>query len=534
MSQSQPKSNRGEFALKRPTDASTCWSINDSSTINIYADNNRTLRLFYSIYEFEPRKQLQPGSRLSSTLMIISSMVGGGALALPYAMYNSGFCFALLYFIVYGFIASWTVYAVIIVGQKTNAKTFYGIAKVLWSERVAIVIEILMVLLLALASVAYLTMVKNLLPWALKVILHTDEDETVTSAKFLLPLVTIVVIWPLALMRKVSALRYASLCGFCFVIYLVVVIVVNFFDNCDTYGTGCFTERLTVPSIWMQMDFYGIGWTGHMFTIPMIIGSYTAHPTVLSIYVELRKKSPKDMWSVIWIGHCVTALMYICLSSFGYFTFLSTTKPNLLLNNYHHNILVIFGSIGFCAVSTAAVPLFTQANRRSITTLYFDLFGKETTRYSPLLSKRDKVIFSSKDEEAEHNEKVGSKMLLTPGESAFGTRRTHSVKSAKNLAEFERMLPMWANFIITFILLTIEVSISLYMTSIGTVLAFSGMLPFPIVCYVFPTLALWKLHAHYPDDEDINFKLLLISTTSTLLVCVLGVIGLLVKFKVLD
>jgi len=273
-----------------------------------------------------------------------------------------------------------------------------------------------------------------------------------------------------------------------------------------------------------------------MFTIPMIIGSYTAHPTVLSIYIELCKKSPKDMWLVICIGHSVTALMYIFLSSFGYFTFLSTTKPNLLLNDYHHNFLVIFGAIGFCAVSTAAVPLFTQANRRSITTLYFDLFGKKTTQYSPFLSNYDKKIFSSEDEEAEHNRKVGSKVLLSPdlASESFGKHRTHSVQSPKNLAEFERMLPYWANFIITFSLLTIEVSISLYMTNIGTVLAFSGMLPFPIVCYVFPTLALWKLKANYPEDEDINFKLLFISTTATLLVCVLGLIGLLVKFKVLN
>jgi len=529
MSQSQPRSNRRQ----RQSDASKCYSINNGSTINNYVDSNLPARLFYSIHGFDPRKQLQPGSKLSSTLTIVSSMVGGGALALPYAMYNSGFCFTLLYFVIFGFITTWTVYGVIVVGQKTNAKTYYDIAKVLWNERVAIVIEILMVLLLALASVAYLTMVKNLVPWALKVIF---DDKTVTSGNFLLPLVTVVVILPLALMRKVSALRYVSLCGFCFVIYLIVVIVLIFFENCDTYGMGCWTSKPTVPSIWSQMDIWGIGWTGHMFTIPLIIGSYTAHPTVLSIYIELEKKSPKDMWLVIWIGHTVTALMYMCLSSFGYFTFLSTSKPNLLLNDYHYNFFVILGAIGFCAVSTSAVPLFTQANRRSITTLYFDLFVKKTTQYSPLLCNRDKEPFSSEGDEAQHNLEADLKMLLnhdTVSKPTLGKQRSHIVKSQKNQADFEQMLPRWTNFIITISLLTIEVFISLYMSNIGTVLAFAGMLPFPLICYVFPALALWKLHAQYPENEDINFKLLFICTTSTVLVCVLGFIGLLVQFKVI-
>jgi len=521
MDQSQPNSIRG------------CHSVNCSETNKNYADNNPILvRLIYALQGLDPRKQLQPGSKRSSTLTIVSSMLGGGALALPNAMYNSGFCFTLLYFLIWGSIATWTVYGVIVVGHKTNAKTFYDIAKVLYSDKVAIVIEILMVFLLAFASVAYLTMVKNLLPWALKVLLHTDEGNTWTCANFLLPIVTIVVISPMALMRKVSALRYVSLCGFCFVIYLIVVIVFIFFDNCDTYGHGCLTNKFATPSIWTQMDFWGIGWTGHMYTIPLIIGSYTAHPTVLSIYTELQKKSAKDMWVIIWTGHTLTALMYICLSSFGYFTFLSNTEPNILLNEYQKNFFIMFGAIGFCAVSTSAVPLFTQANRRSITTLYFDFFGKETTQDAPLLRDCEKSSFFCDGEEAELSLKSGLKMLSIP-EPAIREQQSQSVKCPKKMDKLERRLPMWGNLIITFGLLTIEVSISLYMSNVGSVLAFIGMLPYPLVCYVFPTLALWKLHAYYPEDEDINCQLLFIVTTSTLLVCAFGLIGLLVHFEVL-
>jgi len=534
-----PMDRNKDVITWRLKNTSETYSINDASTVKNHSVNNPTasqspvVRLLDSVKWLDPRKQLKSGSKRASTLTLVTSMVGGGVLALPYGMYNSGFFFTSLYFVIIGSIAIWTVYGVILVGQKTNSKTYYDIAKVLFSGRVAILIEIVMVLILVLASVAYLTMVKNVLPRALQVILNTDEGNTWTSANFLLPLVAVFVISPLSLMRKVAALRYASLCGFSFVLYLIVVVALKFFDYCDKYGSGCLTSNPTVPSVWTQMNFYGIGWTGHMYTIPLIIGSYTAHPTVLPIYIELQKKSPKDMWVVILVGHSLTALVFFGLSAFGYFTFLSDTKPNFLLNDYHHNFLVIFGAVGFCLVCILAIPLFTQANRRSITTLYFEHFGKETRLKKPLLFNHQKLSFSCENEEGKPNLISSPGMVVTPA-LACAAELPQPIKSPKNLAVFERKLPMWANLIITFGFLAIEVSVSLYMSNIGVVLAFIGMSCYPLGCYLFPTLALWKLHAQYPKDEDINCKLLFIVTTSTVIVCILGLIGLLVEFQVIS
>jgi len=538
MNQTPTNHRYQEIRSKRIPNASENFSINNPSTAKNCSVNYLTTTrspvviLLDSAKRLDPREQLKPGSKRASTLTLVTSMVGGGVLALPYGMYKSGFVTTSLYFFIIGFVASWTAYGLILAGQKTGAKTFYDIAKVLFSGKLAILIELNMIFILVLACVAYLTMVKNLLPWALQVILHTDEDNIWIGSNFLLPLVTVVVILPLALMRKVAALRYASLCGFSCVIYLLVVIALKFFDYCDTYGFGCLTGKPTAPSVWTQMDYYGIGWTGHMYTIPLIICSYTAHPTVLPIYIELQKKSPKDMWVIIVIGHFLAGSVYFGLSSFGYCTFLSNTKPNFLLNDYHENFLVIFGALGFCFVCLLAIPLFTQANRRSITTLYFDHFGKKIQLKKPLLFDQEKASFSSESEEGEP-ERSGSKMLVTPEKTLSGDQR-QSVTGSEKSVQFERKLPMWANFIITFGFLAIEVYISLYISNMGAALAFMGMSAYPVGCYLFPTLALWKLHLQNPEDEDINYKLLFIVTNSTAVVCVLAFIGLLVEFKVLS
>jgi len=502
-------------------------------------DYRRESSPLYKLYDsakmLDPRKQLKPGSKRASTLTVITSMVGGGTLALPYAMKHSGLIPTLIYFPLFSAMCVWSLHGVILVGQKTKANTFYDIAKALYGTKVAIVIELLLVSILMLAAVAYLTMVKNLLPYSLRIIFHTDVDCFWTDKDFLIPALTFIVISPLALMPKVAALRYASLCGFCLVVYLTIVTVYTFFDYCNKpYGNGCLTSSHTKPSVFENVDLWGVNWVGHMYTIPLIISSYAAHPTVLPIYIELRRKSPKDMWVVMVTGLTISALLYMVLASFGYFTFLSDTDPNYLLNEYHHNVAVTFASVGLCLVCSLAIPLFIHAKRRSITTLYFNHFAKKNTIENPLLQNRRRV--SGEDgsnwdsEESETDLHTGSRMVETP-ELAFAKHRSDNVKT--NPCKPTQSLPCFANLIITFGFLISEATVSLYVSNIGAVLGFIGSTNFPVCCYVFPAFALWKLRAQNPDDKDIDNRLLLIVTSSAVIVCVLGVLGLLEEFKVI-
>jgi len=492
-------------------------------------------KLFDSAKMLDPRKQLKPGSKRASTLTVITSMVGGGTLALPYAMKHSGLIPTLIYFPLISSMCAWSLHCVILIGQKTNANTFYDIANVLFGTKVAIVIELLLVSILMLASVGYLTMVKNLLPYSLRIIFHTDVDCFWTGKEFLIPALTFVVISPLALMPKVAALRYASLCGFCLVFYLTIVTVYTYFDYCNKpYGHGCLTSSHTEPSVFENVDLWGVNWVGHMYTIPLIISSFSAHPCVLPIYIELRQKSPKDMWVVMVTGLTIAALVYMVLATFGYFTFLSDTDPNYLLNEYHHNVAVTFASVGLCLVCSLAIPLFIHAKRRSITTLYFNHFAKKDTIENPLLWNRHRVegeVSSNwETQESESDFLSGSRMVETP-ELAFAGRRPDNVKTKPSKPT--QSLPCFANLIITYGFLIFEASVSLYVSNIGVVQGLIGSTNFPICCYVFPAFALWKLRAQNPDDKDIDNRLLFIVTSSAVIVSILAVLGLLEEFKVI-
>lgn len=654
--------DRIQYVNEQPTSGRDLSSSAENST----NEPNGFLQLVGSAYDsakkLDPRKQLKPGSKRASTLTVITSMVGGGTLALPQCMLKSGLPCTIVYFVVCATMCAWSLHGLILVGQKTKSNSFYDIAKRLFGKKVAVIVELLLILNLMLAAIAYLTMVKNLLPKALQIELHTTDSNPWTSSTFLVPVMAVLVVSPLALMPKVGALRYASLCGFCLVIYLACITVYTFFDYCDqSFGYGCFSKpypeqstptvsatireqypgtnenmtingkyssidksggltatmifednmkvgfsvsgpvivncavdnynilnstillsmnnisesclqhlssnnitlkqikystdtrwiivsvdynlsaismRLTKDAIWNSMDLYGLSWTGHFYTIPIIISSYAAHPTVLPIYIELQRKSPKDMWIVVITGLSISTVIYCMLATFGYFTFLADTAADYLLNDYHHDIAVVLAAVGLCLVCSLAIPLFIHAKRRSITTLFYNHFAKKKKVKSKLHerlinnSQKSGVRSDDSNSESEYCSQIGPGLVETP-EIAFAKHRPKLVRINSERLNPPQHLPLWGNFLVTFLLLSIEAIISLYVNNIGVVMTLLGSTTFPVCCYVFPTFALWKVHKQNPLDKDIDNKLLIIVTGSTILVSISGVLGLLEQFGLL-
>jgi len=664
--------DRLQYVNERPTSGRDL----SSSTENPHEPNG-FLQLVGSAYDsakkLDPRKQLKPGSKRASTLTVITSMVGGGTLALPQCMLESGLPCTITYFVICATMCAWSLHSLILVGSKTKANSFYDIAKRLFGKKVAVAIEVLLIINLMLAAIAYLVMVKNLLPKALQIELHTTDSNPWTSSTFLVPGIAVLIVSPLALMPKVGALRYASLCGFCLVIYLTCITVYTFFEYCDqSFGYGClyksyaevpagtvsttFKEQhlrtyedisqdltndknitihgkyssannqqglsatmafeenmkvafsvagpvsincavdsynilsngtislsvnklnenclqnlasnnvtlerikysteskwitvsaiyklnavsimLTKDTVWNSMDFYGLSWTGHFYTIPIIISSYAAHPTVLPIYIELQRKSPKDMWIVVVTGLSIATIIYCVLATFGYFTFLSDTAANYLLNNYHHDIAVVLAAVGLCLVCSLAIPLFLHAKRRSITILYYNHFSKKKNAKSVLrerlINNPEKVGSRSDDSnsESEFSAQATPVLVETP-ELAFAKHRPKLQRINSERRKPPKHLPLWGNFLATFVLLSFEAIISLYVKNIGVVMTLLGSTTFPLCCYVFPTCALWKVRKLKPLDKDIDNKLLIIVTASTALVSAIGVLGLLEQFGLL-
>jgi len=502
------------------TPRSEIFSPRSSFTVQTFVNSAMLLK---------SRIQLQPGSRRASTLTVITSMVGAGILALPYAMMRSGILPTVCYIIIIAIMCAWALHALIIVGQHLGAHSFYDIADVLFGRTVAIVVELLIIANLILVSVAYLTMIKNILPLILHILTHSSSFWD--SRFFVVPLVTFVIILFLALKRRVAALRYTSLLGLLLVCYLTVITIVKFAQYCGGACTGWFVYEPSAISSnsatesHPTYDFLGVklwesSWRGHFYTLPIILTSYAAQPTVLPIYIELQSRSPTEMWIVISSGLTVAALLYITLSLFGYLTFLSKTEPNYLMSDYHGDLAIVIAGLGLCLVTSLGVPLMIHAVRRSIIALYYA--PHMSTEYmdirKPLLNATDGEYWGS----GSFVDVTRKQSLVETPEYTFAFRRPKFMRDI--IKSSSKQLPLCAHLSVTLGILIVVCFAALFFPNLGVVMAFVGSTVFPAIGYIFPMLSVWKLR--WIEPKQISNKLLVIISFIGLTVSMIALFGI--------
>jgi len=92
-------------------------------------------------------------------------------------------------------------------------------------------------------------------------------------------------------------------------------------------------------------------------------------------------------------------------------------------------------------------------------------------------------------------------------------------------------LPFYAHVGITFGTLVLVTLVALFLSNIGIAMSFAGTTIVPILCYIFPTIALWKLHRLQP--EQISTKLLIIVSSSGLIVSFIAVLGFIEQIMII-
>ena len=138
----------------------------------------------------------------------------------------------LIYLIIACLFAAYSTWALIYCAEKNNCRSYRKLAKQLFSQKMAFFIQLLLCLLLWCVCVSYMTLTKELLSLAIYIIM--DEKNVWEDNEYVLLIAAVVIIvLPLALMRKVSALRYSSMIGLIVVIFTCGLVTYLYFEWCD-------------------------------------------------------------------------------------------------------------------------------------------------------------------------------------------------------------------------------------------------------------------------------------------------------------
>ncbi|KAM9355943.1 putative sodium-coupled neutral amino acid transporter 6 isoform 2-T2 [Pholidichthys leucotaenia] len=274
----------------------------------------------------------------SSVFNLMNAIMGSGILGLAYAMANTGilgFCILLL---IVSNLAAYSIHLLLKLCDQTGINSYEDIGeKALQKPGKALVgIAILIQNIGAMSS--YLFILKLELPAAIHSLLSPDITGNMwyEDGRWLLILVTVFVILPLAILPKIGFLGYTSSLAFLCMLYFAVVVVVKKWSipcplpyNVTTLSSSFQISNSSDSQCSPKLFIFS---SKSAYAIPTMAFSFLCHTAVLPVYCEMDRPTKARMQNVANISISLSFLLYFISALFGYLTFYAYVESELLLS----------------------------------------------------------------------------------------------------------------------------------------------------------------------------------------------------------
>ncbi|XP_053151158.1 sodium-coupled neutral amino acid transporter 3 isoform X2 [Hemicordylus capensis] len=326
-----------------------------------------------------------------SVFNLSNAIMGSGILGLAYAMANTGILLFLFLLTAVALLSSYSIHLLLkssgIVGIRAYEQLGYRAFGT--PGKLAAAVAITLQNIGAMSS--YLYIVKSEVPLVIQTFLNLEEKTTdwYMNGNYLVIMVSVTIILPLALMKQLGYLGYAS--GFslsCMVFFLISVIYKSFRIPCplpDQVNTTSQLNYTPVSTSSYQNDpavaeeeicsssLFTLN-SQTAYTIPIMAFAFVCHPEVLPIYTELKDPSKKKMQCISNISITVMYVMYFLAALFGYLTFYGQVESELL-HTYSRvdpfDVLVLCVRVAVLTAVTLTVPIVLFPVRRAIQQMLF-------------------------------------------------------------------------------------------------------------------------------------------------------------------
>ncbi|KAM6169689.1 sodium-coupled neutral amino acid transporter 3 [Rhynchocyon petersi] len=323
-----------------------------------------------------------------SVFNLSNAIMGSGILGLAYAMANTGIILFLFLLTAVALLSSYSIHLLLkssgIVGIRAYEQLGYRAFGT--PGKLAAALAITLQNIGAMSS--YLYIIKSELPLVIQAFLNLEDKTShwYINGNYLVILVSLTVILPLALMRQLGYLGYSS--GFslsCMVFFLIAVIYKKFHVPCPL--------PLSFPNI--TGNFSHVGEEAQLqeaeaaascnpsyftlnrqtaYTIPIMAFAFVCHPEVLPIYTELKDPTKRKMQHISNLSIAVMYAMYFLAALFGYLTFYDGVESELL-HTYNKvdpfDVLILCVRVAVLTAVTLTVPIVLFPVRRAIQQMLF-------------------------------------------------------------------------------------------------------------------------------------------------------------------
>lgn len=165
----------------------------------------------------------------------------------------------------------------------------------------------------------------------------------------LMALVSVFILWPLCLLKRIDSLRYTSFAAIACIFYLVGIIMIK--ANIQLKEIGVMEERIE------YFEF-----SSEIFAVlPIIAFAYTFHMQIFPIMVEMKHREHITQAINSSIMICLTA--YLMVGIFGYLTFYDDVKDNILNNYVDADVFISIGKLALFFIICFSYPLLANTAR---------------------------------------------------------------------------------------------------------------------------------------------------------------------------
>uniref|UniRef100_A0A8C9XLL1 Solute carrier family 38 member 5 n=1 Tax=Sander lucioperca TaxID=283035 RepID=A0A8C9XLL1_SANLU len=298
---------------------------------------------------------------------IFNAIMGSGILGLAFAMSNTGIILFLILLLSIAILSAYSIHLLLKSAGVVGIRAYEQLGNRAFGAPGKMLAIDCFHLLLAMSS--YLFIVKSELPLVIQSFLGKYENtgEWFLNGNYLIMIVSVLIILPLAMMKQLGYLGYTS--GFslsCMVFFLISVIYKKFNIPCPlvdvnhnmTHTAHYHTATNGTDDFCKAKLFTTNSQTA--YTIPILAFAFVCHPEVLPIYTELRDATKKRMQAVANISILAMFVMYLLTALFGYLTFYDAVESELL-HTYSRvdplDVLVLCVRLAVLVAVTLTVPV---------------------------------------------------------------------------------------------------------------------------------------------------------------------------------
>ncbi|XP_030627785.1 putative sodium-coupled neutral amino acid transporter 6 [Chanos chanos] len=313
-------------------------------------------------------------SLTSSVFNLMNAIMGAGILGLAYAMANTGIIGFSILLLLVSSLAAYSIHLLLKLCDQTGITSYEGLGHKAYQKPGKILVASTILIQNVGAMATYMFILKSELPATITSFLSPGTSgEWYENGNYLLLLVTLCVVLPLAILPKIGFLGYTSSLAFLFMLFFAVVVVVKSWSipcpiplNLTLSLMSNASDSECTPKLFVISS-------KSAYAVPTMAFSFLCHTAVLPIYCELHRPTKQRMQKVTNISISLSFLVYLISALFGYLTFYDNVNSELLLGYDAYlprDVLIMSVRLAILLAVLLTIPLIHFPARKAVLMMF--------------------------------------------------------------------------------------------------------------------------------------------------------------------